>query len=135
MRELNSMNDIIKMFKAMDEIGFGIKHDVFYKLECIKDFIEYHGRVAFEDGARVELVKTPTINENEGWGWLSARHILKEGCKGTVSDAFWGKPINCFCYSFTPDEHTWIDSDRVVHQLKKPKTFSYFSHDYFRRAG
>jgi len=43
---------------------------------------------------RVELIKTPDINEKDSWGWMGAKHFLKAGAKGFVKElSFWDGKI------------------------------------------
>jgi hypothetical protein len=82
----------------------------------------------FKIGDRVELIKTPIINEKEGWGWLSFKHMLVKGAVGTVKESeFYSKKFR-FCIEF--DEDTWHNTVLNIYEKREPKGLFNFSEDF-----
>lgn len=78
----------------------------------------------FKAGDRVRLAKTPTINEKESWGWMSAKHFLVKGAKATVQEVGCGE--GGFTYTLVFDDETWIHphtKEKMKHDKPHHYTF------------
>ena len=77
----------------------------------------------FKVGDRVELIKTPIINEKESWGWLSSKHFLVKGALATVKDVDYedGK----FIVDVIFDEESWIDDKGKKRKIENKDKHTY----------
>jgi hypothetical protein len=78
----------------------------------------------YKVGSRVQLAKTPNITEQTAPGWMSCRHFLVKGAKGTVNKAYCGEGGFYFYVEF--DDDSWIDPHtKVVRPTENKYVFTF----------
>lgn len=82
--------------------------------EALERFLSFMEKQAnFKVGDRVELSETPYINPIDSPGWMSCKHFLVKGAKGTIRDVSYHG--NEFGYSVSFDDESWLDSKGNLH--------------------
>lgn len=115
--------------------------------EALERFVSFmRTKANFKVGDRVELAETPYISESNAPGWLSCKHFIVEGAKGTIRDiSYYG---NEFGYAVSLDDESWKDEKGILHPKNDQKctvpgcTFPkhnshvfFFSEPKLRKAG
>src|ERR1035437_6588033 len=100
------------------------------KLKQFKTFLETKGR--FKIGDRVEIAHTPVIDKETAWGWLSGKHFLVEGAKGTIILIDYYN--DSFGYSVIFNDESWKDSNGVIHPVSQ-KSYYHFKEENLRLVG
>lgn len=85
-------------------------------------------RCPFKVGDRVQLTKTPVINEAESWGWMGFKHFLVEGALATVQARSFYK--GKFRFDLCFDDESIIDSyTKEVVKSNKKGVFVFYEDD------
>jgi hypothetical protein len=84
---MNLQNESLKLLDVLALIEqLSRKSDLHYAVRCLA--AAHHLLVTkyapFHEGDRVELSKTPEINEKRAPGWMGCKHFLIEGAMGIV---------------------------------------------------
>jgi hypothetical protein len=85
-----------------------------FDVERIEEYINgLFSFAKFKVGDKVRMAKTYPVNEKDSWGWMHARHLLRQDQPATVvaCDYYDGT----FRYGITFDEKTYMDRDGKVH--------------------
>jgi hypothetical protein len=117
----NDLKDMIEGVKKIEEASHGNLQHWRYVLECA-DSIWL--KCPFQVDQRVQLTKTPVINEKEAWGWLGSKHFLIKGAVAIVKERDFYKGVFSFGLHF--DDQTWIDSFTKEIHSPKEKALYYF---------
>jgi len=83
----------------------------------------------FKVGDRVQLAKTPNINEQNAPGWLGSKHFLVKGARGTVVSAdFSIGGSGALRYGIQFDDESWlhpIDKTTVLVEPDRRHEYSF----------
>ena len=76
----------------------------------------------FKIGDSVVLTTTPEINEHTRWGWLCAKHFLREGASGVIA------AVDCdregLIFDVLMDNQTWLQ-DGVEKPVDQPRLYRF----------
>lgn len=80
-------------------------------------------RAPFKPGDRVQLTKTPRIDEKHAWGWLGAKHFMVKGARATVkyvdySDGHFEAWVHF-------DDDSWLSFDGTKNVRKPEERYLY----------
>jgi hypothetical protein len=78
----------------------------------------------FKVGDRVELVATPTINEDTAFGWMSAKHFLVRGAVGTVRESD-VRSNGTLAFHVEFDDESWVDRDGVRRPVESKHVYCF----------
>lgn len=97
------LDTLEKLEKSIKEAGYILKSEL---------RLYYKGCMAaskFKVGDRIQLSKTPVINEKEAWGWMRSKHFLIMGAIGTVKEVDYSENVKgegVYIYSISFDDET-----------------------------
>jgi hypothetical protein len=87
----------------------------------------------FHTGDRVQLGKTPIINETCAPGWVGSKHFLVAGASATVREVDVRDGV--FYYQVVFDTESWLDAKKIERAVENDRRHSYcFAEDYLVTA-
>jgi len=107
----NTLPEMIALITQLEKMAHGNLADLKYHLETANSIWKL---APFKVGDRVQLAKTPDINEKDSWGWMGAKHFLVAGSKATVHNREFYDARFVFGLYF--DNDSWFDMNKVKHQ-------------------
>jgi hypothetical protein len=122
------MQSLIDQVKALDKALTNSEYG-FKLTELIESYGSLFDRFCpFRVGDRVQLSKTPEINEKTSWGWIGSKHFLVDGAKARVTSR--GYRNGLFCFGLVFDDESWINSsDGSLNPVDRPNEYT-FNEDF-----
>lgn len=112
------INDLKKLNETLNS---EFLNDNIYKLSLMNIF----DLSKFKIGDRVQLTKTPKIDDTSGW--RGSKHFLIKGAKATVSDLYFRK--SSFYYLLCFDDDSYIDFNGKVCKTDRKSLFIFSEND------
>jgi hypothetical protein len=109
-----TLPQLIELVEQLEKLTRGNLADLKYHLQTANSI----WRLApFKVGDRVQLAKTPNINEKDSWGWMGAKHFLIKGAAATVQVREFYDASFVFGLHF--DDDSWLTPEGVKHMHDK----------------
>ncbi len=115
--------NIIEGIQSLEKLSGGNLSQWRYTLENANSIWK---RCPYKVGDLVSLVKTPEITEKKSWGWLGAKHFLKEGAIGRINEISFHDGLFFFYVTF--ENETWIDYEGVERPVSRLANYSFSEH-------
>ena len=124
------MTGVTEADKIISQIGYKPADKIQELIDGLYSFS------TFKERDRVELNKTPVINEKTSWGWIGDKHFLVEGAKATVHGVEWRAKEQTFGYLIQFDQDSWIDpiTKQLVYREEHEKHLFFFGEGSLREA-
>lgn len=110
-KELSELKRVIDILSNPNFIYRLRKHAVAYEAVLTR-------YATFKVNDRIQLSRTPVITEQTAPGWMSSKHFLVQGARGTVTGADMRLDNGKMWYGIAFDDESWIDQEGNVRPVR-----------------